>query len=87
MLPKRAWRRVESGAREMHGAFMEQAIRILDERWTVAGLTMLGLFSLYVVALDQGFLLSLIQGPAAFDMNLIHEAVHDARHAAGYPCH
>jgi len=66
---------------------MEQAIRILDERWTVAGLTMLGLFSLYVVALDQGFLLSLIQGPAAFDMNLIHEAVHDARHAAGYPCH
>jgi cobalt transporter subunit CbtB len=48
---------------------------------------LLGLFALYVVALDQGLLLSLIQGPAAFDMNLIHEAVHDARHAAGYPCH
>jgi cobalt transporter subunit CbtB len=29
----------------------------------------------------------LVQGPAAFDVNLIHEAVHDARHAAGFPCH
>jgi cobalt transporter subunit CbtB len=29
----------------------------------------------------------LVQGSAAFDMNLIHELVHDARHAAGFPCH
>ncbi|OGQ81349.1 MAG: hypothetical protein A3F90_03540 [Deltaproteobacteria bacterium RIFCSPLOWO2_12_FULL_60_19] len=66
---------------------MEPAIRISGERWMVAGLTLLGLFSLYVLALDQGLLLSLAQGPAAFDMNLIHEFVHDARHAAGFPCH
>ena len=66
---------------------MEQAIRILGERWLVAGLTMLGLFSLYALALDQGLLLSLVQGPAAFDMNLVHEFIHDARHAAGFPCH
>ena len=47
----------------------------------------LGLSALYVLGLDQGQLLSLVQGAAAFDQNLIHEAVHDARHAAGFPCH
>ncbi len=53
----------------------------------LAGLILLGAFGLYVLALDQGFLLSLVQGASAFDMNLIHEALHDARHAAGIPCH
>ena len=48
---------------------------------------LLGLFALYVVGLDQGQLLSVVQGGVAFDQNLIHEAVHDARHAAGFPCH
>ncbi len=43
--------------------------------------------SLYLMGLDQGWLLSLAQGSPAFDMNLIHEFVHDARHAAGFPCH
>ena len=66
---------------------MEQAFDILGQEWIFAGLVVLGLFTLYVVALDQGFLLSWIHGPAAFDMNLIHEALHDARHAAGFPCH
>lgn len=42
---------------------------------------------LYVFGLDQGALLSVAQGAAAFDQNLIHEAVHDARHVAGFPCH
>lgn len=51
------------------------------------GAILLGAFALYVLALDQGFLLSLVQGAPAFDMNLLHEAVHDARHAAGFPCH
>ena len=66
---------------------MEATIRALGEEWVFAGLISLGLFALYVLALDQGFLLSWLQGPAAFDMNLIHEALHDARHAAGFPCH
>ncbi|HZT05522.1 MAG TPA: CbtB-domain containing protein [Chloroflexota bacterium] len=48
---------------------------------------LLGIFALYVLALDQGLLLSLVQGNVAFDTNLIHEFVHDARHAAGFPCH
>ncbi|MDP2660381.1 MAG: CbtB-domain containing protein [Dehalococcoidia bacterium] len=29
----------------------------------------------------------MIQGKIAFDQNIIHEVVHDARHAAGFPCH
>lgn len=55
--------------------------------WTSGGLVVLALFMLYALALDQGLLLSWVQGPVAFDMNLIHEFVHDARHAAGFPCH
>lgn len=47
----------------------------------------LGFLALYIVALDQGLLFSLVQGQTAFDMNVIHEFVHDARHAAGFPCH
>ena len=42
---------------------------------------------LYLVGLDQGVLLSVFQGELAFDQNLIHELVHDARHAAAFPCH
>lgn len=66
---------------------MENTMRVLTEEWLSMGLVLLGLFGLYILALDQGFLLSLVQGAPAFDMNLIHEAVHDARHAAGFPCH
>ena len=56
-----------------------------NRRLIAAGLV--GLFALYIVGLDQGYLLSVVQGTAAFDMNLIHELLHDARHAAGFPCH
>jgi hypothetical protein len=51
------------------------------------GLMFLSLFGFYVLALDQGWLLSWFQGPQAFDLNFIHELVHDMRHAAGFPCH
>jgi hypothetical protein len=50
----------------------------------VAGLV---LVALYLLAIDQGHLLALVQGQVAFDQNLLHEFVHDARHAAGFPCH
>jgi len=58
-----------------------------NEGWVLTGMVLLGIFALYVLALDQGFLLSLVQGAGALDMNLLHEFVHDARHAAGFPCH
>ena len=48
---------------------------------------LVGLFMLYLVGLDQGFLLSVVEGSVAFDQNLIHEFVHDARHTAAFPCH
>jgi Probable cobalt transporter subunit (CbtB) len=48
---------------------------------------LVGLALLYLVGLDQGYLLSLVQGQTALDQNLIHEFVHDARHAAAFPCH
>lgn len=54
---------------------------------TLIGALLLGALGLYVLALDQGFVLSLVQGDVAFDMNLLHEFVHDARHTAGFPCH
>ena len=66
---------------------MEQTIRSHSESWLLGGFVLLGFFALYALALDQGWLLSWIHGPAAFDMNLIHEFLHDARHAAGFPCH
>ncbi|MFN8524699.1 MAG: CbtB-domain containing protein [Chloroflexota bacterium] len=56
------------------------------QRWSVV-LAAVALFGLYLLALDQGLLLSVVHGAAAFDQNLIHEAIHDARHAAGFPCH
>lgn len=62
-------------------------ISVRHEGWALTGFILLGIFGLYVLALDQGHLLSLVQGAPAFDMNLLHEFVHDARHAAGFPCH
>lgn len=56
-------------------------------KWLL-GAALLGfLLLIYLVAVDQGFLLSLVQGNIAFDQSLIHELTHDARHAAGFPCH
>ncbi len=48
---------------------------------------LVGLVALYIVGLDQGQLLSVVQGDVAFAQNLIHEVVHDARHTAALPCH
>lgn len=42
---------------------------------------------LFVVGYDQGHILSLAYGDAAFDELFIHELTHDMRHAAGFPCH
>lgn len=41
----------------------------------------------YLVAIDNGYLLSLVQGNIAYSQNVIHELTHDARHTAGFPCH
>ena len=60
---------------------------VKDQGWVLMGLVLLSFFGLYVLALDQGWVLSWFQGAQAFDLNFIHELVHDTRHAAGFPCH
>jgi cobalt transporter subunit CbtB len=45
------------------------------------------LFAFYILAFDQGLLFSTVHGASAYDQNVLHELVHDARHAAGFPCH
>jgi hypothetical protein len=59
---------------------------VADRRRLTATI-LLGALGLYALAVDQGFLLSLIHGDVAFDLNLLHELVHDTRHTAGFPCH
>ena len=59
----------------------------LPETRARIGAIVLGLFMLYLIGLDQGLLLSVVQGELAFDQNFIHELVHDARHTAAFPCH
>jgi len=65
----------------------ETLTMVKDQSWVLMGLVLVSLFGLYVLALDQGWLLSWFQGAQAFDLNFIHELVHDTRHAAGFPCH
>jgi len=60
---------------------------VKEQSWVLMGLVLASLFGFYVLALDQGWLLSWFQGAQAFDLNFIHELVHDTRHAAGFPCH
>jgi hypothetical protein len=61
--------------------------RGIVSRYPAAAALLLGLLGLYTLALDLGFILSLFQGEVAFDINLLHEVVHDVRHVAGFPCH
>lgn len=55
--------------------------------WPMVGLGLLALLGFWALAVDQGQLLSVWQGDAAYQVNMLHELVHDARHAAGFPCH
>ena len=56
--------------------------------WLIlCGALALGLLALYIVGFDQGFLLSFFQGHAAYQVNMIHELIHDSRHIAAFPCH
>lgn len=55
--------------------------------WRMALLLATALLGLFAVGFDQGQLLSLVWGDAAYQLNLLHELVHDARHATGFPCH
>ena len=63
-------------------------IRALDRSDLGVIAALVAAFLAYLVlSVDQGQLFSVVQSQAAFDTNFIHEFVHDARHAAGFPCH
>lgn len=53
----------------------------------IAALAAVFVVGLFIVAFDQGHILSLVYGEQAFDDLFIHELTHDMRHAAGFPCH
>lgn len=56
-------------------------------QWKLTGAAALAALGLYLLTLDQGMALSLVQGDVAFDQNLIHELLHDGRHVLAVPCH
>ena len=66
---------------------MVQALAPRTPTLIYAGTGLLSLMVFYLLVLDQGLLLSLVQGNTAYQANFIHELLHDARHAAGFPCH
>ena len=45
------------------------------------------LLALFAVGYDQGQIMSLSMGDLAYQMNVVHEFFHDARHAMGLACH
>jgi hypothetical protein len=51
------------------------------------GALLVALLMYFVLLMDQGQTLSLIQGNIAYQQIVIHELVHDARHTAAAPCH
>lgn len=55
--------------------------------WPVLSLLLVALFGLFAIGLDQGQMLAPLLGNASYTLNIMHEVAHDARHAAGFPCH
>ncbi len=64
-----------------------QLTRPVAPAWPLIAVAMLAVLGLLILAFDQGQTLAIVQGDTAYQMNFIHELVHDARHAAGFPCH
>jgi cobalt transporter subunit CbtB len=65
----------------------EQTARATHLAWYPALAGLIAAVGLFLLGFDQGQALALFQGDAAYHVNLIHELVHDARHASGFPCH
>jgi hypothetical protein len=65
----------------------ERIARPIAIPWPLIIAALVALWGLFVLGFDQGQTLAFVQGDSAYAMNLIHELVHDARHATGFPCH
>ncbi len=57
------------------------------ERLAPALMIAAGLLLLFVLAFDQGLLLSRVLGDAAYQKNYLHEFFHDGRHLFAFACH
>ena len=54
----------------------------------VLGLLGIGsLVALFAIGYDQGQVLSLSMGDLSYQLNIVHEFFHDARHSIGLACH
>lgn len=54
----------------------------------ILGLLGLGaLLALFAVGYDQGQILSFSLGDLSYQLNVVHEFFHDARHSMGLACH
>jgi cobalt transporter subunit CbtB len=65
----------------------ENVVRPVRWPWYLGAAALLALWGIFILGFDQGQTLALVQGDSAYHLNLIHELVHDTRHAAGFPCH
>ncbi len=54
--------------------------------WYLLPLT-LSAVVLFAVGFDQGQIISAVAGNTSTQLTWLHEFYHDARHAAGFPCH
>lgn len=59
----------------------------LAEQLIPAGMIGVGLALLWMAFFDQGQVLSLFVGNAAYQQNYLHELFHDGRHAFAFSCH
>ncbi len=68
---------------------MNRAVAALNgaDRITLGLLGLGSLMVLFTVGYDQGQLMSLSLGDLSYQLNVVHEFFHDARHAAGLACH
>ena len=69
---------------------MNNALVVSPDRvrtWTSVGMLAIAAAGIFVIGLDNGQLMGIFMGDLAQQQNLLHELFHDARHAAGFPCH
>ncbi len=55
--------------------------------WTSMGMLGIAAAGIFAIGLDNGQIMGIFMGDLAQPQNLLHEFFHDARHAAGFPCH
>jgi hypothetical protein len=66
------------------------AARVMEgarERTAPALMIAAGMALLFILAFDQGQLLSRMLGETAYQKNFLHEFFHDGRHLFAFACH